>query len=227
MLASDGDDHARRRSAVQAAFARQRINAWSSMIVERADATIDDVLAASQPGQPVDLYPFGRRLILGTTLQALFGDRWSSRLDDVHDRVLRAQRFIEAPAIRQLPVPLPIGLRAAVRRDRKALDDMIDAELAFVRARPPGQLDGLLGTLAFAEGLTDDEIRDQVVTLIGAGFDTTASTLAWLVTRIARSQECSRPYGSKPTAPTRRGPPLVCPTQAGSSTRCSASTRPV
>jgi cytochrome P450 len=37
-----------------------------------------------------------------------------------------------------------------------------------------------------AAGLTDDEVRDQVVSLIGAGYDTTASTLAWMMVRLAR-----------------------------------------
>lgn len=161
MLGSDGADDTRRRGAVQAAFTRQRVNSLAAMIVERADSTIDSILAAARSGTPIDLYPFGRRLILGITLQALFGDRWSSRLDEVHARVLRAQRFIESPAIRQVPLPLPIGRRAGVRRDRRVLDQMIDEDLAFVRSQEPGSVDGLLGTLAFTDGLSDDEIRDR------------------------------------------------------------------
>ena len=187
MLGSDGADHFRRRGAVQTAFTRQRINAWAPMIVERTDSAIDDILASATPGKPLDLYPFGRRLILGITLRALFGERWSARTDEVLSLMLRAQSFIEAPALRQLPHPFPVGQRALVRRDRKVLDRMIDEDLADVRARPIGECDGLVATMAFNRDLSDTEIRDQAVTLIGAGFDTTASALAWAVVRLGLS----------------------------------------
>ena len=42
MIVSDGDNHRRRRSSVQAAFSRRRLNRWIPMIVERCDAAIDD-----------------------------------------------------------------------------------------------------------------------------------------------------------------------------------------
>ena len=56
MIVSDGADHKRRRSSVQAAFSRRRLNGWIPMIVERIDATIDDLVASLDPqGPTVDM----------------------------------------------------------------------------------------------------------------------------------------------------------------------------
>ena len=45
MIVSDGDDHRRRRSVAQPAFARRRLDGWVPMIVDEADATIDETIA--------------------------------------------------------------------------------------------------------------------------------------------------------------------------------------
>ncbi len=53
--------------------------------------------------------------------------------------------------------------------------------MALRRAHPTGDPYDILEVVANDDTLTDAEIRDQVVTLIGAGFDTTASSFAWLL----------------------------------------------
>ncbi|MFI0527575.1 MAG: cytochrome P450, partial [Ilumatobacteraceae bacterium] len=74
MIVSDGEDHHRRRSSVQTAFTRRRLNAWIPMIAARTDAAIDRV-TRSLGTEPIelDLYPIGRKLILGITVHAFFG----------------------------------------------------------------------------------------------------------------------------------------------------------
>ena len=116
MIVSDGDDHARRRSAVQTAFARRRLNGWIPMILDRTDAAVDRLVSElADDGAAVDLYPQGRRLILGITLHAFFGPRTAERVDEIGDLLARPQRFIEAPGIKQLPHPIPFTFRAKVR----------------------------------------------------------------------------------------------------------------
>jgi cytochrome P450 len=183
MIVSDGADHQRRRGAVQRAFTRPRLNGWIPMIVERSDAAIDRVIADldNRPGQPVDLYPVGRDLILGVTLNAFFGERLARRVDEFSELFQRAQAFIEAPGVNQLPHPIPFTSRSKVRADRRRIDRIIDEEIAQRRAHPTGDPLDLLEVVATDNTLTDAEIRDQVDTLIGAGYDTTASTFAWLL----------------------------------------------
>ena len=182
MIVSDGAEHRRRRGSVQAAFTRRRLDHWIPMIVERADAAIDELLSRPDLDDgPVDLAPAMRRLIIGVTVQAFFGERLGEHADKIADLYEGPQHFIEAPAVKQLPHPFPFTTRARVRRDLRAINTIIDAEICERRANPTGDPLDILEALVIEAGLSDSEIRAQVRTLIGAGYDTTAAALSWLL----------------------------------------------
>ena len=186
MIASDGDEHRRRRGAVQHAFGRRRLNRWIPMIVERTDAAIDALVTTDLQHAPTDLYPVGRRMLIEIVVRALFGERLVDRTAEIDANFARSQRYLSSPLYRQIPHPIPFTLRARVRRDRDALDALIDSAIADSRAQGPagrGGHDGgdVLDALVHDSDLSDAEIRDQVKTLIGAGYDTTASSLAWIL----------------------------------------------
>jgi cytochrome P450 len=212
MIVSDGDDHQRRRSSVQAAFSRRRLNGWIPMIVEQTDLAVDRLITRIEPaGDVVDLYPVGRRLVLEIVVRSLFGERLADRAEEIGDLFQRPQDYLESPAVRQLPHPVPFTRRARVRDDRRALDAIIDAEIARRRALPPPDRLDVLDALVGDTSLSDGEIRDQVATLIGAGYDTTSATLAWMLLRTASCdglfaslrEEADRvlgPIGTEPVA---------------------------
>jgi cytochrome P450 len=182
MIVSDGAEHKRRRGSVQAAFSRRRLNRWIPMIVERTDAAIDRVIAQLGDREDiVDLYPVGRMLVLDIVVRSLFGDNMASRVDEIGARFQGPQDYLESPALKQLPHRIPFTTRARVRADRKALDAIIDDAIAAHRAHPAGEPDDVLASLVTDATLSDAEIRDQVVTLLGAGFDTTSATLGWMI----------------------------------------------
>ena len=184
MIVSDGEDHHRRRGAVQVGFSRRRLNGWIPMIVDRTDAAIDELVASIDvPGQPVDLYPVGRSIVLEIIVRAMCGQELSKQAKELGDLFQRPQDYLESPTFRQFPHPFPFGRRHEVRQDRRAFDAIVDREIARLRASPDGDELNVLETLVTAGELTDAEIRDQVDTLIGAGYDTTAATLAWLLLR--------------------------------------------
>ncbi len=186
MIVSDGVDHKRRRSSVQAAFSRRRLNGWIPMIVEQTDLAIDGLCDRIDPsGEVVDLAPVARQLVLQIVVRSLFGERLAARADEIGDLFQRPQDYIESPAVRQLPHPLPFTRRARVRQDRRALDAIIDAEIAHRRRQTSGERADLLDALVADGSLSDSEIRDQVVSLVGAGYDTTSATLSWMLLRVA------------------------------------------
>lgn len=182
MIVSDGDDHRRRRSSVQAAFSRRRLNRWIPMILDRTDAAIDRQLA-SEPAGPgvVDMYRIGRSLVLEIVLHALFGERMAEHAEELGDLFQRAQDYLEQPAVRQIPHRIPRTARARVRADRQRFDVLVDEEIARRRRHPTGDPFDVLEALVVDGSLSDGEIRDQVNTLIGAGYDTTAASLAWML----------------------------------------------
>lgn len=184
MIVSDGPDHKRRRSSVQAAFSRRRLNGWIPTIVEQTDHAIDrlgDQLGGS--AGTVNLYPIGRMIVLQIVVRAMFGERLAERAEEIGALFQRPQDYLEASAIKQFPHPFPFTARSRVRADRRALDAIIDAEIAERRRSPTGDPLDVLEALVTTGDLSDSEIRDQVVSLIGAGYDTTAASLAWMLWR--------------------------------------------
>jgi hypothetical protein len=181
MIVSDGDDHSRRRASVQTAFSRRRLNGWIPTIVERTDRVVDR-LAESLAGaeREVDLNPFGRALVLEIVVRSLFGEGLAARAAEIGELFERPQAYLESPAIRQFPHPFPATARSRARADRRALDAIIDSHIATLRAQPSTDPLDVLGALVADGTLSDGEIRDQVVTLIGAGYDTTSASLSWM-----------------------------------------------
>lgn len=182
MLVSDGDDHRRRRGAVLPALARRQLDRWVPAIVDQADIAIDG-LAEEAGRQPVDVAPHARRVTMAVVVQALFGSRLSARVDELSELFKRPQAYLESPAVRQIPHPIPFTRRARVRQDRRRIDAIVDVEIAHRRLHPAYEDHDLLTALVRSGALSDAEIRDQVATLIGAGYDTTAASLSWAAWR--------------------------------------------
>jgi hypothetical protein len=182
MIVSDGALHKRRRASVQHAFSRKRLNGWIPMIVERTDAAADRLAASLDGGAgTADLYPVVRSLVLDIVVRALFGERLAARAGEIGELFRRPQAYLERSAFRQIPHRFPFTERARVRADRRALDAIIDRETAARRAQPAGDPLDVLEALVADGTMSDGEIRDQVVTLMGAGYDTTSASLAWML----------------------------------------------
>ena len=205
MMVSDGDDHRRRRRLAQPAFARRRLAAWAPLVVREVDRAIDDLPV----GEPADLHEAMRAVVRRVVVRVLFGESLAGRADAIGAALAPAIAYAGSPALRQLPHPLPVGARAAARRARRRVDRLLDDEIARRRAASPTPgaradggpgrdgpdgdgaergrrgdvLDALLA--AAADGGADDaEVRDQVVTLIAAGHDTTSAAISWLLTEV-------------------------------------------
>lgn len=188
IIVSDGDDHRRRRAPLQTAFGRRRLNGWIPMIIDRTDAAIDRVVTdLDGDAKQIDMYGVGRSLVLQIAIRSLFGERLAARSDEIGDLFQGPQDYLESSFFAQLPHPVPHTRRARVRADRRALDGIIDQEIALLRRDPSDDPLDVLGSLVAAGDLGDAEIRDQVVTLMGAGYDTTSATLAWMLWRATQT----------------------------------------
>lgn len=179
MIVSDGDDWARRRASVQSAFSRRRLNGWIPMILDRADAAVDALPAEGV--HDIDLYRVGREAILEIVVRAFFGESMACQATRFGELMQRPQDYLELPAWKQVPHPFPIGKRGQVRADRRAFDNLVREAIASIRENPSGDPDDVLEVLVHDDSVSEQEILDQVNTLVGAGFDTTAASLAWML----------------------------------------------
>ena len=179
VLVSDGDDHERRRRVVQPAFALRRLQAWRGHILDELDRMID----ALPIGESVDLAPRIQTAIRRIVVRILFGAELDA--DEVGDRLAPAAAYVNRPMGRQLPHPFPIGARQRARDSRRSFDALLDAEIARRAGSASDERDDVLDVLLATPELTRQELRDQVVSLIGAGYDTTTATASWMVLRAA------------------------------------------
>jgi len=179
MITSDGDDWSRRRSSVQSAFSRRRLNGWIPTILEQADVAIDALPAAGTHN--IDLYQVGRSAILEIVVRAFFGESMADRATSFGDLMQAPQDYLELPGWKQIQHPLPIGKRGQVKADRRRFDDLVRQAIASIRANPSGDPSDVLEVLVNDDSVSEQEILDQVNTLVGAGFDTTAASLAWML----------------------------------------------
>ena len=188
MLTIDGDFHRRSRKIMLPSFHREQIAAAQTTMEQEADRAV----GAWRAGEQVDLYEWARALALRIAMRALFGfapegaERAAARDFEIalafygRDYILQTLRGPRTPWAR---------MRAA----RTRLDRLIYAEIDRRRAGGDRGLD-VLSLLLDAvnedgHGLTDTQIRDQVMTLLFAGHDTTTATIAFLFHELARHPE--------------------------------------
>ena len=187
LLTIDGDFHRRSRKAMLPVFHRERIAKASETILDEATRAVD---ALPDSGR-LDLYHWTRRLALRIAMRALFGldpDRAPRAAADFESALSYWSRDYFLQVMRGPATPFD-----RMQRARARLDELIFAEIA--RRRAGGERgDDLLSLLLDARDedgskLDDAHIRDEVMTLLFAGHDTTTSTIAFLFYELSRNPE--------------------------------------
>jgi cytochrome P450 len=183
LLTSEGDFHLRQRRLSQPAFHRDRIAAMAGTMVRYAEDAADRWRA----GMEVDATREMNRLTLAIAGMTLMGVDVEGEADEIGRALTDALGLFDrlhnplAPLLDRLPVP---GTRR-MRRARQRLDATIYRAIAERRASAE-ERDDLLGMLLAARdeegdggGMTDLQLRDELLTLFLAGHETTANALAW------------------------------------------------
>src|SRR5437764_229874 len=187
VLLLDGAEHLRHRRLMLPAFHGQRMKAYESIMRDAADREID-----SWPvGDSFELLPAMQALTLDVIMRAVFGVSEGQRYTELH----RALRAMLQPISRPVGVfVLTMSLSRLRRGDttvrrfeerRARVDELIFDEIARRREAPDlEEREDVFSTLLLArdedgEPMTDQEIRDELVTLLVAGHETTATALAW------------------------------------------------
>jgi cytochrome P450 len=181
LLTSEGDFHKRQRKLIQPAFGRQRIASYAATMVDEASR----LACAWEDGLEVDMAQEMMRLALviaGKTLFNVDVEREAATVS--RSLAVAMEAFIKVglkPWAHQLErLPLPIHRR--FYRARDAIDAVIYRIIEEHRRRGADQGD-LLSTLLEAhdeEGsMSDQQLRDEMTTLLLAGHETTANALSW------------------------------------------------
>ncbi len=188
VLLLDGAAHMEQRKLMLPAFHGEKMAMLSGVMSEVAEREV----AGWPRDTPIELHPRMQRLTLEIILRAVFGLDSGPRLDALRERLAAMLAFGDR-AISLVP-PRPDSLAAQILervgpfagfvRLRDAIDTML-FELIDERRRDDGDGDDILAMLLAARHedgspMSREEVRDELLTLLVAGHETTASSLAWL-----------------------------------------------
>jgi len=199
LITADGESHKRQRRIAAPAFHRQRIQAYAATIVDHAAIMRNQW----QPGQPFDAAAEMMRLALQITARTLFDQEVTPEIHAINDEsnavMLMYHALITMPRAEDLlRWRIPIPVLARFRKSKAHLDAVVDAMIARKQAetaqaahegKPIGEDllsmliaardDGPASTNSTSKKLSARELRDEVLTIFLAGYETVANALAW------------------------------------------------
>jgi len=189
LLVLDGAAHARERRLLVPAFHHQRIRRYTAGV----DQLVGEAMTGWPRGRPFALRPRLQAITLRVILGALLGP--GPRIAELERRVLALHRRGSLMVALGAVTPdlgrfSPAG---SARRQLAEIDRLLHAEIAARRADPDrGERADVLSMLIDARyddgsGPDDRQLRDQLVTLIMTGHETSATTLAWAFERLVRA----------------------------------------
>ena len=200
ILLLDGAHHLRQRKLMLPPFHGERMKAYGELI----ESITEERMASWPAGEPIELQAEFQHITLDVILQAVFGFDAGEELEDARRRIQPLARPAgvagqHGPADAQ-------ALRARTSLSpgnwiRARVDASLYALIAERRADPAvAERDDVLSMLIQArdedgQPMTDQELRDELITLLLAGHETTATALAWavelLLTNPASSTRCA------------------------------------
>ena len=185
LLTAEGQTHLRHRRLLQPAFHRERITGYAQVMIDYAER----LTGRWQDGATVDVAKEMMRVTLSIAGKTLFDTDVESKADEVGVAVTDVLESFwlnllpGADFLEKLPIP---RLRRA-HASRRRLDALIYKMIADRRASGVDHGDLLSMLVAAADddgegdgrGLTDEEVRDEAMTILLAGHETTANALTW------------------------------------------------
>src|ERR1044071_4382035 len=195
LVTSEGEFWRGQRKLVQPAFHRRRLDALFAMMVERTTDFVMRVRDQAESGQPVDLATPLSELTLDIISRAMFSSDVQGAAAEVsrHIAILNeyALHMLRHPWLFLLPkrIPTPFTYRPV-----QSLNSMHRIVNGIIKSRRQGtdSHDDLLSMLLSAcaedtgRGMTDEQLRDEVMTIFVAGHETTANAMAWLLYLVSK-----------------------------------------
>jgi cytochrome P450 len=192
ILALDGDEHLRHRRLMAPGFRRSHVHKWTGLIEASARARLE----ALPRDLPVRLQPEFERIAFDAAMGVVFGIEEGERSNRIRSLFPQLMDQTERP-IHLLPwFRRELGGRSPWGRLMglvEELDELLRAEIRERRGDPfVERREDLLSLLCHAEQadgtpMTETELRDEMLTLLIAGQETTSAAMAWTFERLAHT----------------------------------------
>jgi cytochrome P450 len=193
VLLLDEEEHMRQRKLLLPPFHGARMQRYGELIADLARREIE----GWPKGTTIKARPLMQRLTLEVILRAVFGVEEGERLTQLRDRIRDLLSFVTDPRrilVLLLAGPGRIHRVAPLKRRLQAIDDLLYAEIAKRRGEDLSEREDIMSLLLQAthddgSPMSDQEIRDELMTLLLAGHETTANALAWALERLSHCPE--------------------------------------
>jgi cytochrome P450 len=184
LLLLEGTEHLSRRKVMLPPFHGDRMRAYESVVLEATERELD----GWPVGAKFPVHPSMQAITLEVILRAVFGVSERGPLRDL------LRDLLSATISRELQVSVLFGRTKPLDqlRERAAeIDARLLVEIAARRERPGADICSLLVQARFEDGsaMSDREVRDQLMTLLLAGHETTATGLAWTLDLLTRNPD--------------------------------------
>ena len=194
MITAEGAEHRMQRQVAQPAFHRQRIPAYASTMVREAVRMRESWKPGEQRNIAIDMM----HLTLNVVAETLFATDLRDEvceLADAINRIMSLYNFlVMLPAAEWLMHVRPPGLAAFVRA-RKRIDAVVYRMIEAHRrsySNSGSLLDLMLSASPDRSPASEQSLRDQVITIFLAGYETVANALSWTWYLLSQNPKCER-----------------------------------
>ena len=202
LLTSEGEFWRRQRRIVQPAFHRDRLHQFGAVMTQATLAMLERWREPAQQREPVDVAAEMMRLtleIIGTTMFSTnlgsdsrrLGELMTTAIEYINERITTWTAAFDFPE--KLPTVKNRRFRQALRAGNQMVREVIEA-----RRRSGTDHGDLLSMLMqmrdeeTGEWMTDQQLRDEIITIFAAGHETTANALAWCWYLLSRNPAVGR-----------------------------------
>lgn len=193
LLTSEGSFWLRQRRLAQPAFHKENLTSWGATMVQATRELADAWLQRARAAEAFDVHDDMMRLTLRVVGQTLMSTDLTGAASEVGDALTHLLRLLTARTSRIIALPdwVPTPAQRRLESERARLDRVVHDLIAERRATKPG--DDLLGMLMSAtdsetgERMNDAQLRDEVMTILLAGHETTANALSWAFVLLAQN----------------------------------------
>jgi cytochrome P450 len=217
LLTTDGEPWRKLRRMSQPAFHHKALAPMADVIVAQADRTLERWQSARLSGAPIDVAAEMMRMALGIigllTFSTDLSDESSAIAEAVHVALTHAQSQMNNPL--RLPGSFPTPQNLRFRKALGVFDELIYGKIAERRRSTGQEPRDLLGLLLAArddesgEALSDQELRNELLTFLVAGHETTALALTWTLYLLSKSPTVARQMRAEAAAVLGRDRPTL------------------
>src|SRR4051812_31300562 len=190
----DEDAHLEQRKLMLPAFHGKKMQELEGLMTEVTEREVEQW----PRNRPIEIHPLTQKLTLEVILRTVFGFDEGERLDRMRDLTTQLANFATRPASLFAEAQLPLMRRLTGWDDYlKVAEESDELLYGAIRERRAAGGEDRLGVMAMflaakhedGTPMSDEELRDELTTMVVAGHETTASELAWAFEALPRNPQ--------------------------------------